>query len=250
MIKVTFLGTGEACDRERANTSLLMETNSCTCLLDCGFSTPHRLLAQELDCEQLDMVWISHLHGDHYFGLPQLLLHFYEQKRSRPLLLLSGVPMETEVRQAMELAYPGILAKIGFCLDFQLLEPGQSFVMMNVVECRVAASRHSLPSYGIRIQTRESSLYYSGDGKATKETEALMADCKLIVHEAFTLEEQLATHGSVAACLELARTSGCSQMALVHLARESRVETAELARLLRNTQVATFLPNDGDILNI
>ena len=85
---VTFLGVGEACDERLPNTSVLIqpqnkETGSL--LLDCGFTVPASFFAYNQDPEDLSAIWISHFHGDHFFGLPLLLLRLYEEGRRAPL---------------------------------------------------------------------------------------------------------------------------------------------------------------------
>jgi ribonuclease Z len=58
-------------------------------MLDCGFSSTHGSLARSA-INRLDSVWISHFHGDHFGGIPQLILHLHMLKRTEPLFILSG----------------------------------------------------------------------------------------------------------------------------------------------------------------
>ena len=65
-MKIIFLGVGEACDERYLNTSLLIYSNKKTILLDCGFTITHQFFKYEKDEDALDIVWISHFHGDHF----------------------------------------------------------------------------------------------------------------------------------------------------------------------------------------
>ena len=83
-MEIHFLGVGEACDGNQPNTSILLKTDSRETagpiLLDCGFSVPHQYLSFNPPAEELETVWISHFHGDHFLGTP---LHYNRRgKRS------------------------------------------------------------------------------------------------------------------------------------------------------------------------
>ena len=74
-MNVFFVGVGEACDAKHGNTSIHVQTVDDTCILcDCGFSVAHSYFAFFDDSDQLDILWNSHFHGDHFFGIPLLLL--------------------------------------------------------------------------------------------------------------------------------------------------------------------------------
>lgn len=245
-MKITFLGTGEACDSNRPNTSLLLETGSDSHLLDCGFTVPHTFFSRCQDPEQLKTLWISHFHGDHFFGVPLLLLRLWEMGRKGPLQIISGIPAEDKIWTALELAYPNFQKRLEFPVHFIELTPGETFRYQDM-HCMAAATIHSQPSFGLKIKQGHKSLYYSGDGRATAEAEELMQGCDLVVHEAFTLEDRMKTHGSIASCLSLQKTCGCRNMALVHLARETRNEQRSLATMLCNKK-NVYLADDGEQL--
>ena len=98
-MNVFFVGVGEACDAKHGNTSIHVQTVNDTCLLcDCGFSAAHSYFAFCDDPDQLDMVWNSHFHGDHFFGMPLLLLRFWEMKRSKPLVIAGQAGVEEHYR--------------------------------------------------------------------------------------------------------------------------------------------------------
>ncbi len=245
-MKITFLGTGEACDPNHPNTSLLLETGLDLHLLDCGFTVPHAFFRYCQDPEQLKTLWISHFHGDHFFGVPLLLLRLWEMGRKEPLQIISAVPAEKKIREAMELAYPNFQERLQFPVRFTRLEPGKTFHYQELTYM-AAEAIHSQPSYGLKVTQGSKSIYYSGDGQATEDTEQLMQGCDLIVHEAFSLEEKLETHGSIAGCIRLWKASDCKQMALVHLARETRAEKAALEKILAANK-GLKLAQDGEQL--
>lgn len=245
-MRLTFLGTGEACDPNRANTSLLLETDSDYHLLDCGFTVPHAFFGRCQNPEQLKTLWISHFHGDHFFGVPLLLLRLWEMGRKGVLQIISGVPAEEKIRSAMELAYPNFQQRLQFPVCFTQLKPGETYRYKDL-HYMTAATIHSQPSFAVKIEKGNKSFYYSGDGRATAEAEELMQGCDLIVHEAFTLEDNMKSHGSIASCLSLQEKSGCRNMALVHLARETREGETALAKMLCEKK-RIYLAADGELV--
>jgi ribonuclease Z len=246
-MKITFLGVGESCDPERPNTSLLVETEGGRrLLLDCGFTVPHNYFAGITDPDQLDALWISHFHGDHFFGVPLLQIRFQEMGRQKPLVIVGQRGIEDTLSRALDLAYPGFAAKLTYPLAFQELESGPPAELLGL-RWQAAANDHSQQSLALRLDADGRSLFYSGDGRPTPETVALAQGCDLAVHEAFHLQGESKGHGSVARCLDFAREAGVRRLALVHLAWTERRRERELADLLGEAVPGSvFLPEAGE----
>src|SRR5262249_25421549 len=74
-MRVTVIGCGDAFGSGgRFNTCFMLETVKATLLVDCGASTPVALNARGIEHRNIDGIVLSHLHGDHFGGLPFLLL--------------------------------------------------------------------------------------------------------------------------------------------------------------------------------
>ena len=168
-MKVVFLGVGEAFDENLTNTSIWVRSKASgvagSVLLDCGFTAPSAYWRQGVDREELDAVWISHFHGDHFFGLPALLLKFWEMKRVKPLLIVGQTRVEEVVRQAMDLAYPHFMNKLGFPLEFVPVNVNQT------IDCAgftwsFAENGHGQRDLALRLDDGKRSLFYSGGRSA------------------------------------------------------------------------------------
>lgn len=73
-IEITFLGTSSAAPTKTRNQqSLAMQLGGQTWLFDCGEATQHRMMLTTLTPPAVKRIFISHLHGDHCFGLPGFL---------------------------------------------------------------------------------------------------------------------------------------------------------------------------------
>ncbi len=254
-MRVVFLGVGEACDDTLPNTSIWLqahtECGSRSVLLDCGFTVPPRYFAWTADPEDLDALWISHFHGDHFFGVPALILRLWEMQRKKPLTIVGQVGVEEKVTQAVELAYPGFLAKLMYPLEFVTVEAGRAVDVAGLL-WRFASNHHGQPDLAVRIDDDEHSVFYSGDGLATPESLALANGCDLVVHEAFRLEQPVAGHGTVMQSVGFTRGAGAKRLALVHLQRDERKARLEeiktFAREVHDLDV--LLPSPGDVLDL
>ena len=250
-MQVTFLGVGEACDPEHGNTSLLVHTGGGHFLLDCGFSVPHALFARMADAIDLRAVWLSHFHGDHFFGLPLLLLRMWEAGRLEDLHIVGPQGVEEIVPQVMNLAYPGFWDLLTFAVHVHTLHPGQNRVL-GKVSLRAAWTDHSQPNLGLRLDAAGKSLYYSGDGRPGPRTLELARGCDLMVHEGFHCEQIHHGHGTVREVMQLARDSGVQSVAVVHMHRQERKDTVDQVRqMLQNmSSVRGILPEDGEVLQL
>jgi len=88
MFQVTILGSSSATPAFKRHLSAqIVEHNSRLFLIDCGEGTQFQLLRYKIRINRLDAIFISHLHGDHFFGLVGLLCTLSNQERLRPLHL-------------------------------------------------------------------------------------------------------------------------------------------------------------------
>ena len=254
-MQAEFLGVGEACEETLPNTSVLVRAGGDPVrhvLLDCGFTVPPRLFAALPDPEALDAVWISHFHGDHIFGLPLILLRMWETGRRSPLVLAGQEGLGDRVRRIVELAYPGLEAKLGFELEVREMDPGQPARFLDLT-WSAARTLHSRSNLALRLEDADASLYYSGDGPPSEECEELARNCGLMVHEAYPAgEERIPGHATVPECVDFARRAGARSLALVHLQREERRRYGgELKEWLAGFEdLRALLPEPGEVLRV
>lgn len=235
-MQIHFLGVGEACDGKQPNTSILLKTErreeNGRILLDCGFSVPHEYFSLNPSAEELQMLWISHFHGDHFLGTPLLLLWLWEMKRSEPLRIIGPPGIEAAIKNSMDLAYPNLLGRLGFPLIFSEIKPGERKKISDTV-WQAADNDHSQPCLSLRLETHDSTIFYSGDGRPTPITQSMAMGCDIIIHEAYGIEDTTPGHGSISTCLEFARNAGVKRLALVHMQRDVRIQAFDAMKDLR-----------------
>jgi len=96
-VEIQFLGTSSGAPTNRRNVSgiaLVESKGSAWYLIDCGEATQHQLLRSHLSLNSLEAIFITHLHGDHFYGLPGLLGSAGLNGRTKPLKIVA--PEEAE----------------------------------------------------------------------------------------------------------------------------------------------------------
>lgn len=150
--KIVFLGTGSAIPSPgRRNTSAiaLMLNNSSTILLDCGEATQHQIMkSQSVNFSKISSILVTHLHGDHCFGIFGLLCTEASQGREEPVLIVGPVGIRLMVTTVLRAA--GGFA--GFPLQFLELTPEQTYPDLGIINggLRLEAYplKHRVASFG------------------------------------------------------------------------------------------------------
>src|SRR5438046_2822128 len=125
---VTFLGAGTPLGlRGLHQACILIERRGQRILLDCGMTALVSLARTGVDPSEIDAVIISHLHGDHFGGLPLLLLDALRRARSRPLTIAGPAATRQRVQQALEV-FGWTSASIEIA-TFIHLQPGVSMIV-------------------------------------------------------------------------------------------------------------------------
>ncbi|EPR34447.1 beta-lactamase domain-containing protein [Alkalidesulfovibrio alkalitolerans DSM 16529] len=249
-MRICFCGVGEAVDERLPNTSLYCDAGPGTpgLLLDCGFTGAHALFAAVPEAaDTLIGVWISHFHGDHWFGLPALLVRLHVDGRTAPLHLIGQPGVRERVETLVPMAY-GILPRLAFPLVFHEAAPGAS-LDLGPFTLSFALAGHPEPALAVRVQDAAgASAFYSGDGRPTPESLELARGASLVVHEAFSLHGEVEGHGTVVTACAFAREAGAKALAVVHVRREERhARAAEIREMLAAEKgLAAFMPEPGD----
>lgn len=114
-MRITFLGTSSGAPslaRNMAGIALHLPDSSALWLFDCGEGTQHQALRARLRLSRLERIFITHLHGDHVFGLPGLLAsRSLQVSAESPVVLYGPAGLEELVRATLRisetyLAYP------------------------------------------------------------------------------------------------------------------------------------------------
>jgi ribonuclease Z len=149
-VEITFLGTGGGVpSRERNVSSLALRwtERGRTWLFDCGEGTQHQILRSPLRLSRVERVFITHVHGDHIFGLPGLLGS--RSFQGAEALLTLHAP--DGVRRFVETALHTSNTYLRYPLEWEALRE-EPFVVEDGIRVEAARLSHPVPSYGFRIE--------------------------------------------------------------------------------------------------
>ena len=142
--------------------------------MDCGSTSLTALTARGLDPGEIGTVFVSHLHGDHFGGLPYLVLDGQFRGRTRPLNVAGPPGTAARLRQAMEVLFPGS-ADVArrFRVGVTELVPGGRTTVGGVDVSSFEVSHPSgAPPLALRLTVDGQVIAYTGD---TAWTDALPA---------------------------------------------------------------------------
>ena len=197
-MRMTTIGSGDAFGSGgRFNTCFWLETMKGTLLVDCGASTLVALKGSGRDPGQIDGVVLSHLHGDHFGGLPFLLIdaHFLS-RRERPLLIAGPPGTRSRLNAAIEVFFPSPAPrKWRFAwevIEIDIEKPtdvlGHSITTTEVVHFSGA------PSTALRVSDGQKTFAYSGDTEWVDALPSIADNADLFVVECYAFEGRVAGH--------------------------------------------------------
>src|SRR5919106_1269870 len=106
--RMLFVGSGDAFGSGgRLQTCMYLDGDEEPILIDCGATTLVGLRGQEIDPNSIGWVLVSHLHGDHFGGLPFLVLDGQFRRPTKDLVVAGPPGVQQRVEAAMEVLFPG-----------------------------------------------------------------------------------------------------------------------------------------------
>jgi ribonuclease Z len=157
--EVTILGSGAAVPTFRRNpTAQYIVCNDRHILIDCGEGTQMQIRKYSIRFQRISHILISHLHGDHFFGLVGLLSTMHLMGRDKGITIYGPEQLEGIVRSQLEIAG----ARLDFDLKFITLNGKESKLIFedNLIEIHTFPLKHRIPTNGflIREKTKERRL--------------------------------------------------------------------------------------------
>ncbi|MGH2377160.1 MAG: MBL fold metallo-hydrolase [Candidatus Limnocylindria bacterium] len=228
---VTFVGTGHAfSDGGRAHSCIHVGAPGVSLLLDCGAGA-YPALRRVLDPSSIDAVAVSHLHGDHFGGIPFLVLEQHFRHRTRPLTVAGPPGLPARLRLAELAMYPDFFTAPGrprfevreVALDETPRDIGGAPVSAHPVQHIPGAEPH-----GLRVRAAGKVIAYSGDARWSDDLPRLAKGADLFICEASNFERDDPAHVSYRTVMSHHDELDCGRIVLTHVTRDVIAHRSEL----------------------
>jgi ribonuclease BN (tRNA processing enzyme) len=244
-VEVRFLGSGDAFGSGgRFQTCMLVSAPQARFLIDCGASSLVAMKRYGVDPSGIGEILVSHLHGDHFGGIPFFVLDAqFNSRRATPLRIAGPPGIEARVVEAMEVLFPGSsTTKRKFGLEFLELAPAEATELGPVrVTPYEVVHASGAPPYALRIECGGRVIAYSGD---TEWTDALIEAARgadLFVCEAYFFERRVRYHLDYRTLAEHRGALGCRRLVVTHM-------NEDMLRRVEDLDVEAA--NDGKVVRL
>jgi len=188
-MRLTIVGSGDAFGSGgRLNTCFWLETAKANLVVDFGASSLVALKMLGLDPNAIDAVVLSHLHGDHFGGLPFLLLDYqFLARRDRPLLIAGPPGLKARLDGLMEAFFPKSTgSKWKFAWSVQEIAPGApDTVLGHEITTAEVIHQSGTQSTALRLSDGEKTFAYSGDTEWTGALVPIARGADLFICECY-----------------------------------------------------------------
>jgi len=157
-VNITFLGTSSgvpSLTRNVSSLALKLSQSSEVWLFDCGEGIQHQIMKSNIKSSQIKKIFITHMHGDHIYGLPGLLATIGLSGNSNGIEIYGPSELKNFVLSALKSSY----CKLSFPLLFTEVE---NYASLNKIlfeneklKVQCACLKHRLPAYGYRVSEKD-----------------------------------------------------------------------------------------------
>ena len=218
-----FLGSGDAFGSGgRFQACVLLRHADAAVLLDCGASSLIALKSAGVDPSTVDAVLVSHLHGDHFGGLPFLLLDGQFSRRERPLTIAGPPGLAARLESAMEALFPGSSqTRRRFATRIVELEERVAQELHDIAVTAYTVDHASgAPAYALRLQLADRVVAYSGDTAWTETLLEVARDADPFICEAYGFDKPIPYHLDFRTLEAQWERLGCRSIVLTHMSAE------------------------------
>ena len=157
-MNITFLGTSSGVPTLSRNVSALalkLSQSAEVFLFDCGEGTQHQLMRSNIKSSQIKKIFITHMHGDHIYGLPGLLATLGLSGNSKGIEIYGPLGLKGFINSALSSSF----CKLSYPLHFIEVEnfgsETESLFENEKIKVSCAPLKHKIPAYGYRVSEKD-----------------------------------------------------------------------------------------------
>jgi ribonuclease BN (tRNA processing enzyme) len=197
-MKLQFVGCGDALGSGgRYNTCFHVTSEHVNFLIDCGASSLPALKKLGIARDGIDLILITHFHGDHFGGLPFVLLDAQFTRRSRPLVIAGPQGTKRKLTDLMEALFENSSkTQQRFALEVVEFAPQQAraFGPVKVTPYPVVHGESGGPFLAYRIEAEGFTITYSADTEWTDTLIPAARHADLFICEAYYHDRVVKNH--------------------------------------------------------
>jgi ribonuclease BN (tRNA processing enzyme) len=236
-MKITIVGSGDAFGTGgRAHTCIRVTSGTMTALVDFGAGSISSWKKLGFNLDDVDLIVISHLHGDHFGGLPFFLLDSqFVTRRTKPLMMIGPPGFKERLEHLLEVFFPGAL-KFKWSFDWtadEILARRMAKVADMTVETFEVLHPSGGLATGIRLSDGTHTFAFSGDTSWTESLLDLASAADLFLVECFSGDVPVPNHMDWPTLKEQVAYLTAKQIVVTHLGETAfaRIPDMEAAGL-------------------
>lgn len=222
--KVTFVGSGDAFGSGgRLQTCIHISHGEGGFLLDCGATSLPGLVQNQISTNSIGMILNTHLHGDHFGGIPFFLLEaFHISKRKAPLVLAGPEGLKERLEMACATLYPGFsIDRLKFPLSFHVWQAGVPAILGGVVATPFEMVHPSGGTpYALRVEVGNKTITYSGDTEFNENLLLAADKADLFISECCFVKPGVKLHLDFQTLSAQKKNLGAKRIILTHMGAE------------------------------
>lgn len=220
-VSVQFLGTGDAFGSGgRFQTCIYVRSGETHVLIDCGASSLVAMKRFGVDPSLIDTILLTHLHGDHFGGLPFFIMDAqFVSGRKKPLVVAGPPGLEARIIETMEMLYPGSSqTPREFAVKFvELTEETSTMLGSLVVTPYGVVHPSGAPSYALRVACDDKVIAYSGDTEWTDTLIPAARGADLFICDCYFFEKGGWYHIDYQTLMQHLAELECGRLVVTHM---------------------------------
>jgi ribonuclease BN (tRNA processing enzyme) len=224
-MRLIVLGSGSAVPHPaRSSSAYWLETDGGSLLLDISPSALHRMAEENCDWANLDAIWVSHFHLDHFGGLAPFLFSTkyapQTQSRTKPLNIFGPDGLKRLI-DAFDAANNYGLNAQPFPVKICEVKPDEGFEILSGIEAKTFKTPHTNESLALRLKDKETSLVFTSDTGFDERLADFACDVDLLLIEcSFFRNKPIQKHLELDDVIRLAQLARPQKVLLSHFYAE------------------------------
>jgi ribonuclease BN (tRNA processing enzyme) len=245
-MKVTIVGSGDAFGTGgRAHTCFKVESGGSSVIVDFGAASIGSWKKLGLSFDSVDAVVISHLHGDHFGGLPFLLFDCqFIERRTKPLQIVGPPGLKERLDAALEMSFPGATGmpwRFRWTVEELLARRKKTLADFGLETFEVIHMSRALAT-GVRLADGAHVFAYSGDTAWTDALFELSADADIFIVECFSGSAPAPNHMNWPTLKAQLPKFSAKRIVVTHMNESAQRRSAEME------QAGLLIAHDGQII--